>query len=188
MSLLHLRSEHYVELLLPDSPLPDSRLPNGAPTVGSLGRPGSWGGPNWPNGLTGGTVAALGKPPPGRDPKSRARSRDYLKQYVFGSSRKIFLPHAMLIVTNISQMSTGNFIFNISSSHEPTTQQTLAQQFLYTLITTQRSIFRPNSLPPATESSPGSGKRLSFLERSLLNVWFIYSSHHKQPGTSPRTH
>ena len=28
------------------------------------------------------TVGTMGKPPPGRDPKSRARSRDFLKQYV----------------------------------------------------------------------------------------------------------
>ncbi|KAG6878797.1 hypothetical protein C0993_008096 [Termitomyces sp. T159_Od127] len=59
-----------------DSPLPDSRMTNGAPAVSSLGRPSSWGGTNWPNG----PPVGLGKPPPGRDPKSRARSRDYLKQ------------------------------------------------------------------------------------------------------------
>ncbi|KAG6897844.1 hypothetical protein C0992_010332 [Termitomyces sp. T32_za158] len=59
-----------------DSPLPDSRLTNGAPAVSSLGRPSSWGGTNWQNG----PPVGLGKPPPGRDPKSRARSRDYLKQ------------------------------------------------------------------------------------------------------------
>ncbi|GLB35160.1 putative WD domain, G-beta repeat [Lyophyllum shimeji] len=63
-----------------DSPLPDSRLPNGAPAVGSLGRPGSWGAPNWSNAPAPGAMPGLGKPPPGRDPKSRARSRDYLKQ------------------------------------------------------------------------------------------------------------
>ncbi|KAF5386585.1 hypothetical protein D9615_001703 [Tricholomella constricta] len=63
-----------------DSPLPDGRLTNGAPAVGSLGRPGSWGGANWPNGPPGGTAPGVGKPPLGRDPKSRARSRDYLKQ------------------------------------------------------------------------------------------------------------
>lgn len=65
-----------------DSPLPDNRLLNGAPVVGSTGRPNSWGGTNWPNGPAGGTIGGIGKPPPGRDPKSRARSRDYLKQYV----------------------------------------------------------------------------------------------------------
>ncbi|KAK0240494.1 WD40-repeat-containing domain protein [Armillaria nabsnona] len=64
-----------------DSPLPDTRLPNGAPSVGTSGRPTSWGGSNWANGPSAGTsAAALGKPPPGRDPKSRARSREYLKQ------------------------------------------------------------------------------------------------------------
>ncbi|KAF9264960.1 WD40 repeat-like protein [Marasmius fiardii PR-910] len=62
-----------------ESPLPD-RLPNGAPSTGPPGRPGSWGGLTWANGPASNTVAGLGKPPPGRDPKSRARSRDYLKQ------------------------------------------------------------------------------------------------------------
>ncbi|KAK7466860.1 1,2-dihydroxy-3-keto-5-methylthiopentene dioxygenase [Stygiomarasmius scandens] len=57
-----------------DSPLPDSRLPNGLPSIGISGRPMSWAGLNWAGG------AGFGKPPPGRDPKSRARSRDYLKQ------------------------------------------------------------------------------------------------------------
>lgn len=41
---------------------------------------------SWPSGVAvnGNTPAIhLGKPLPGRDPKSRARSRDYLKQSVF---------------------------------------------------------------------------------------------------------
>ncbi|KAJ3806601.1 WD40 repeat-like protein [Lentinula lateritia] len=63
-----------------DSPLPDSRPPNGAPSIGPSGRPGSWTGLNWPSGPSANTLAGIGKPPPGRDPKSRARSRDYLKQ------------------------------------------------------------------------------------------------------------
>ncbi|KIK63769.1 hypothetical protein GYMLUDRAFT_71888 [Collybiopsis luxurians FD-317 M1] len=63
-----------------DSPLPDTRLPNGAPSIGPTGRPGSWVGLNWPSGPSANTLAGIGKPPPGRDPKSRARSRDYLKQ------------------------------------------------------------------------------------------------------------
>lgn len=42
----------------------------------------AWPIPNGPSTGTIGTISALGKPPPGRDPKSRARSRDYLKQYV----------------------------------------------------------------------------------------------------------
>ncbi|KDR81374.1 hypothetical protein GALMADRAFT_239242 [Galerina marginata CBS 339.88] len=63
-----------------DSPLPDSRLPNGGSTNGPTGRPNSWGTTNWTNVGGSGAVAGLGKPPLGRDPKSRARSRDYLKQ------------------------------------------------------------------------------------------------------------
>ncbi|KAF5391840.1 hypothetical protein D9757_001679 [Collybiopsis confluens] len=63
-----------------DSPLPDPRLPNGAISIGPTGRPGSWAGLNWPSGPSANTLAGIGKPPPGRDPKSRARSRDYLKQ------------------------------------------------------------------------------------------------------------
>ncbi|KAF8803610.1 WD40 repeat-like protein [Phlegmacium glaucopus] len=62
-----------------DSPLPDGRLPNGGSINGPSGRPNYWGSTNWSN-LPGGTIAGLGKPPLGRDPKSRARSRDYLKQ------------------------------------------------------------------------------------------------------------
>lgn len=68
-----------------DSPLPDSRPPNGAPSIGPSGRPGSWTGLNWPSGPSANTLAGIGKPPPGRDPKSRARSRDYLKQCVKSS-------------------------------------------------------------------------------------------------------
>lgn len=63
-----------------DSPLPDSRLVNGSTLGGVLGRPSSWGTINWPNGPATGNMAGLAKPPAGRDPKSRARSRDYLKQ------------------------------------------------------------------------------------------------------------
>ncbi|KAF8574175.1 WD40 repeat-like protein [Ramaria rubella] len=64
-----------------DSPLPDhgslGSMPNGAPPSG--GRPQTWGGvssaPTNPAALAG-----IGKPPPGRDPRSRQRSKDYLKQ------------------------------------------------------------------------------------------------------------
>ncbi|KAJ8078481.1 1,2-dihydroxy-3-keto-5-methylthiopentene dioxygenase [Marasmius tenuissimus] len=62
-----------------ESPLPD-RLPNGVSSTGPTGRPGSWAGLTWANGPASNPSAGLGKPPPGRDPKSRARSREYLKQ------------------------------------------------------------------------------------------------------------
>lgn len=68
-----------------DSSLPHERSqPNGAAATGPPSRPQTWAGaPNWQ--MTGGpsTANSLGKPPPGRDPKSRARSREYLKQFVF---------------------------------------------------------------------------------------------------------
>ncbi|KAH9829146.1 WD40 repeat-like protein [Rhodofomes roseus] len=63
-----------------DSPLPPDRMStgsvNGAVTNASS-RGQTWMG--MPNGAAG-TIGHMGKPPPGRDPKSRARSRDYLKQ------------------------------------------------------------------------------------------------------------
>ncbi|TFK25062.1 WD40 repeat-like protein [Coprinopsis marcescibilis] len=61
-----------------DSPLPETRLPNGAHLNGPNTRPNSWGPSNWANGPA--NAAVYGRPPAGRDPKSRARSRDYLKQ------------------------------------------------------------------------------------------------------------
>ncbi|TFK67888.1 WD40 repeat-like protein [Pluteus cervinus] len=63
-----------------DSPLPDSRLVHSSNVLASNGRPSSWAGSNWLGGPSATSLASFGKPPPGRDPKSRARSRDYLKQ------------------------------------------------------------------------------------------------------------
>lgn len=68
-----------------DSPLPPEgqiAIANGS---GAARKTQTWStGSNWPaNGPSTGHVGTLSKPPPGRDPKSRARSRDYLKQYVF---------------------------------------------------------------------------------------------------------
>ncbi|KAI0048232.1 striatin-3 [Auriscalpium vulgare] len=67
-----------------DSPLPpEGRIPNGAIGPGTT-RNLNWSGPSntgW-TGTTGPSTSANapGKPPLGRDPKSRARSREYLKQ------------------------------------------------------------------------------------------------------------
>jgi hypothetical protein len=68
-----------------DSPLPPERGSNGAAAVGST-RASAWAGPSshgWTNtnGPASTAAIAIGKPSLGRDPKSRARSRDYLKQY-----------------------------------------------------------------------------------------------------------
>lgn len=141
---------HYAVSL--DSPLPDNRLPNGGPVAG---RPNSWGTANWPNGPSGGTIAGLGKPPPGRDPKSRARSRDYLKQCVARSHNLI--PRFRCWYISYSsfyppQMSAGNIIFDLPPSDEPSTQPALGQQHVYTTIFTQRPIVRPNCLSSTTKS------------------------------------
>ncbi|KAI0933823.1 hypothetical protein AcV5_005866 [Taiwanofungus camphoratus] len=70
-----------------DSPLPPDRMSTGSTNgvlLGNAPKPQTWGSASvtWsiPNGPSAGTMGPLGKPPPGRDPKSRARSRDYLKQ------------------------------------------------------------------------------------------------------------
>jgi striatin 1/3/4 len=64
-----------------DSPLPSVSIQNGAVSTAPNGRPLTWSGSQWP--ITNNATAAaaqIGKPAPGRDPKSRAKSRDYLKQ------------------------------------------------------------------------------------------------------------
>lgn len=58
-------------------------IPNGAP-AGVGNKSNTWAGANWTGMANANTSAALGKPAPGRDPKSRAKSREYLKQYVVG--------------------------------------------------------------------------------------------------------
>lgn len=65
-----------------------------------------------PNG-TAGTVGNMGKPPPGRDPKSRARSRDYLKQFV---ALHFSFPPGLTIGL---QMSPGNLVSHLPASCEP---------------------------------------------------------------------
>ncbi|KAI0075489.1 WD40 repeat-like protein [Panus rudis PR-1116 ss-1] len=59
----------------------DSPLPQVGPMMnGSTGPSKAWSTTWSGNGPTAATAGTLGKPPLGRDPKSRARSRDYLKQ------------------------------------------------------------------------------------------------------------
>ncbi|EPQ58098.1 WD40 repeat-like protein [Gloeophyllum trabeum ATCC 11539] len=95
-----------------DIPLPPENrsvgsAPNGAAGAGPSGRPLTWAG-NFPltNGPGSGTLA-LGKPPPGRDPKSRARSRDYLKQCLQEVSY-LTSPQAMNPLPNRPIMNSGS--------------------------------------------------------------------------------
>jgi len=69
---------------------------------------------NWASLPAGGTAAGLTKPPLGRDPKSRARSRDYLKQFVQVTRTCL---HTNL---NTYQMSARNILPHIPRSYEPT--------------------------------------------------------------------
>lgn len=66
-----------------DSPLPPERGQNGTSAPGSA-KAGAWAGPSsssgWTNTNGPASTTGIGKPSLGRDPKSRARSRDYLKQ------------------------------------------------------------------------------------------------------------
>ncbi|KAJ7285996.1 WD40-repeat-containing domain protein [Mycena rebaudengoi] len=97
-----------------DSPLPDGRV-NGTASVGPSGRPNSWGGSNWVNGPSGGAVAGLGKPPPGRDPKSRARSRDYLKQCLQEISY-LTSPQAMNPLPNRPLLNNGSLSLTLPNA------------------------------------------------------------------------
>ncbi|KAF7311631.1 Striatin-related protein [Mycena kentingensis (nom. inval.)] len=96
------QTSHFAHVLV-DSPLPDARV-NGVASI--AGRPMSWAGPNWANGPSSGTVAGLGKPPPGRDPKSRARSRDYLKQRVVLSPIQLALTGPSRCLQEISYLTS----------------------------------------------------------------------------------
>ncbi|KAJ7236722.1 WD40-repeat-containing domain protein [Mycena haematopus] len=97
-----------------DSPLPDGRV-NGVASVGPSGRPNSWAGANWPNGPSAAAAAGLGKPPPGRDPKSRARSRDYLKQCLQEISY-LTSPQAMNPLPNRPLLNNGNISLTLPNA------------------------------------------------------------------------
>jgi len=77
---------HHIDSPLPVDPrLSIASLPNGSLPGGTASTKGhSWSATQSWTALNGNAAAILAqKPPPGRDPKSRARSREYLKQSVF---------------------------------------------------------------------------------------------------------
>jgi len=65
--------------------------------------------------LSGSSITNLGKAPLGRDPKSRARSRDYLKQYVA-------VDMTLGPLLKLLKVPPRDFLLNVSSSYEPVTQ------------------------------------------------------------------
>ncbi|KAJ7871503.1 WD40-repeat-containing domain protein [Mycena olivaceomarginata] len=95
-------------------PLPDARV-NGVASIGPSGRPNSWAGTNWHNGPAAAAAAGLGKPPPGRDPKSRARSRDYLKQCLQEISY-LTSPQAMNPLPNRPLLNNGNISLTLPNA------------------------------------------------------------------------
>lgn len=122
-----------------DSPLPEARVPNG--NAAGAGRPSSWGGvlnPTWGPSTaslsiqpTTSMAAGLGKPPPGRDPKSRARSRDYLKQclqeitYLTSPQAMNPLPNRPLVSTSLPMNPNGpTSAFPLNPALNPTGNNT----------------------------------------------------------------
>ncbi|KAF8894433.1 WD40-repeat-containing domain protein [Infundibulicybe gibba] len=170
-----------------DSPLPDSRLPNGAPVVGSTGRPHSWAGANWSNGPPPGTVAGLGKPALGRDPKSRARSRDYLKQCLQEISY-LTSPQAMNPLPNRPLLNNTSIPLALPNvpSFEPIAYNGRPRKVLpeankdFSLLNGA-----PNSGPSSAPAA--SGSQMQPLERSNPLAGMIPQHHSQQPPGQPST-
>ncbi|KAG8217216.1 WD40-repeat-containing domain protein [Butyriboletus roseoflavus] len=98
-----------------DSPLPSEKVPNGiAPRAPSVVPPVPASVPS--------AVAALNKAPTGRDPKSRARSREYLKQclqeisYLTSPQAMNPLPNRPLISNPNPSMGPGGNVMNPGST------------------------------------------------------------------------
>jgi len=124
-----------------DSPLPPERGQNGTSAGGSA-RASAWAGPSsssgWTNTNGPASTAAIGKPSLGRDPKSRARSRDYLKQYALGLKE--------VSLSYVSQMLARDTISHLPSSIKPVAPQTTCYESISSRHPSQRSIIRPDGL------------------------------------------
>jgi striatin 1/3/4 len=101
------------EAALPNDarPLSIGSLPNGGPPATKPAQQAPKDSVSWPAG-TNATNLSLGKPPPGRDPRSRARSRDYLKQCLLEVSY-LTSPQAMNPIPNHALLGNPN---NVGSS------------------------------------------------------------------------
>ena len=96
------------EVALPNDarPLSVGSLPNGGPPAAKPAQQAPKDGVNWSTGANAASVS-LGKPPPGRDPRSRARSRDYLKQCLLEVSY-LTSPQAMNPIPNHALLGNPN--------------------------------------------------------------------------------
>ncbi|KAF9475668.1 WD40 repeat-like protein [Pholiota conissans] len=149
-----------------DSPLPENRLPNGAGSTAGPPRAGSWGATNWPNAMASGP-AALGKPPLGRDPKSRARSRDYLKQCLQEISY-LTSPQAMNPLPNRPLMNTSSV--SLSLPNVPSLDQISYSGRPRKVLPEGGKEFPLNGMNaisgPLPTSTPNGGTQVSLLDRN----------------------
>ncbi|KAI0085434.1 WD40-repeat-containing domain protein [Irpex rosettiformis] len=145
-----------------DSPLPPEGP--GAAINGPTRKTQTWStGTGWhqTNGPSaGGPLGTLGKPPPGRDPKSRARSRDYLKQCLQEVSY-LTSPQAMNPLPNRPLLNNSSLAVSLPNvpSFEPVYNgrprkvlPEVGKDFLVNGMTL---------LPPAPPPPPGSGANQS---------------------------
>ena len=110
---------YYLDSALPQERIPGGQ-PNGNPPSNPSSRPHTWAGVQLTNGPQG--MNLITKPPPGRDPKSRARSREYLKQCVQIPS---FTTYFLLTSTKVF---ARGFVLDLPSSNEPSTESTTPEQ------------------------------------------------------------
>ena len=85
------------------------------------------------------STTGIGKPSLGRDPKSRARSRDYLKQYALDFERVFRFSH-------VSQMPARNTIPHLPPSVEPIALSTTRIEPISSSHSSQCSLVRPDGL------------------------------------------
>ncbi|PPQ78167.1 hypothetical protein CVT25_015500 [Psilocybe cyanescens] len=173
-----------------DSPLPESRLPNGGSTNGPTGKQSSWSATNWMNTAAGGAASGLGKPPLGRDPKSRARSRDYLKQclqeisYLTSPQAMNPLPNRPLLNTPSVPLSLPNIPSFDQMAYNGRPRKVLPEAGKeFPLLNGMGTISGP---PPS--APPNGTPQLSILERGnhLNPVMLQQQQQQQQPSSQPQ--
>ncbi|CCM03841.1 uncharacterized protein FIBRA_05990 [Fibroporia radiculosa] len=174
-----------------DSPLPPDRMStgsiNGALMGNSTSRTQTWvGSAAWsaPNG-TAGTAGTIGKPPAGRDPKSRARSRDYLKQclqevsYLTSPQAVNPLPNRPLLNNTTLPLQIPNVPFDQMAYNGRPRKLMPEVGKDYSMMNGVSMMTGPSSAPAT--SNPQSNP----LDRANVGGSGIMSSQQSQPSTGP---
>ncbi|TDL27222.1 WD40 repeat-like protein [Rickenella mellea] len=165
-----------------------SALPNGTSVGGQSSRPHTWAGSNWqgaPNGVA--PMGALGKPPPGRDPKSRARSRDYLKQclqeisYLTSPQAMNPLPNRPLLNPALPLVPNVPAFEQIAYNGRPRKLvPDVGKEFPSINGLNLMSTGGPSNAPPA------GGSQMPMIERDArMNSTGVISLHQPHPGQQP---